>query len=198
MTTIKLSLNVKKLPSLDALYNLKWYVVFVGTLTNINSIESLTNQKTFKDSIVWAPTFQEYCKLRSHLILVDRLIYPGYIFVGFVNDHQLASFLKKVSAERKGTLLGDGVVCLLPDEVKDVFSVAVKYSTAPKVMFDVKPGDHVTISSGPLSGLPAQVRDIKPSGDVTLTVFFLSRELTVKTTILDIQSFGYARTYNHD
>lgn len=184
---VKLSSRVKKIPSLEALQQLKWYVVFVGTANNIRGIENILKDNDISNGVVWAPTFQEYHKFRSHLVAIDKLLYPGYVFVGFENIAQVGIFLRELSSESKGLLLGDGAVCLTMDEINDVLSVVNRLSEAPKMMIDIKTGDQVTINSGPLSGLPATVTSVTDSGDVVLNIFFLSRELEVKTTILDIQ-----------
>ena len=186
---IKLSTRVKKVPSLESLQYLHWYVVFIGTSNNIISIENILKTNDIPNGIVWAPTFQEYHKFRSHLILVDRLLYPGYVFLGIETTAQLGAFLKDLSNESKGLLLGEGSVCLTQEELTDVLEVVHRLSEIPTMTYDIHPGDQVTISSGPLSGLPATVTDVEVTGATTLKVFFLSRELTVKTSVLDIQSY---------
>ena len=53
---------------------------------------------------------------------------------------------------------------------------------------NIKVGSSVTITAGPFSGLPADVVKINDSGVVELRVFFLNRDMKVKTSVLDIKS----------
>jgi len=189
---IKIASNVKQLPTLTNLTSLNWYVLFIGTVNNLSGITTLLENTCSQANRLWVPTYQEYCKYHSHVILVDRLVYPGYSFIGFSDNLQLGMFLHEIGQTHKGVILGDGLSSLSKEEIQNILEISSKFIDTPKVMFDIKVGDQVIISSGPLTGLPATITELKASGNVTLRVFFLSRELTVRTSVLDIQSFGYA------
>ena len=182
---LKIPAHLKITPALQEVDKHSWYVVHIGVPRNMSYVESAVEEAG--GGITWAPTYQVYKMLGSHLLLVDYLIYPGYIFVGLVDGSSIKKLKAMLKNNSKGQVL-DQAGPLTHDELKGVFNAVFKYSTTPNMSLNIKVGSSVTITAGPFSGLPADVVKINDSGVVELRVFFLNRDMKVKTSVLDIKS----------
>jgi len=123
-------------------------------------------------------------------LLVDIPIYPGYAFTGFPDQESVRTARNQIFNDSGGqcTILGEGNIYLEKDELKQVVNVCNSYSSYKRPLSSVKKGDHVTIVSGPLSGTQAEVQRVSQGGKVILLAFFLGREISVETSILDIST----------
>jgi len=187
----KISLEYKQLPSQDNLTKLNWYIIFIGTIDNIPGVDHVCQTLGMTNYALWAPTYQEYCRFQSDLVLVDRLIYTGYVLLGVEDVNQICQLSVALGEARRGFILGGTTGPLNIEELNQVYNTAQTYSTAPKLEFDIQTGDSVIIGSGFLSGFRATVTEVLLDlRKVKLEVFFMNRELEVEMSILDIQSLG--------
>ena len=186
----RISSKYKQLPPTESFQQLKWFVIFIGTVRNIPGVHHVCVELNLPDFVIWAPVYQEHCKTQTDIALTDRLIYPGYIFIGVPSTEDAATLSAELRNEAKGFLLGSSTMCLTEEELQCAYENAVRLAEAPKIMFDVKEGDSVIMSSGFLSGFRATVEKVLPEGRVKLKVFFMNREVSVDMSVLDIQSLG--------
>jgi transcription antitermination factor NusG len=175
----------------------RWYVAFVGNMRHVISANiSLTEEKI--DHIIWAPCFQEYRKDHSDFVLMDRLLYAGYIFIGLKNQMDFVSANIKLLASRKGYLLGTSHTCLSGEELDKVYQLASTFYEVPRMMFNVREGDTISIKSGIFSGLFGKVKEVRTDGRLIIQAFFMNRDVEINLSILDIQSLGDNAFYEED
>jgi len=186
----KILQRYKSIPSEEAFTNFAWYVTFVQVISNIQKIEHIL--RTYQSQYcLWAPYYQEYCKTYySELVLVDRLLYPGYIFVGLQDIHKFDLLNNDMHILHLGYMLGNYASTLSQDDLSIIRSVSAVIVEEPAGQFKIREGDHIVISSGPCSGLHGVVRTIQKDGQVKLSVFFMNREISVDTTITNIQGLN--------
>jgi transcription antitermination factor NusG len=168
-----------------------WYVAFAQQIHNIVKIDNLLRQRTCAHQI-WAPYYQEFCKFEMEVELVDRLLYPGYVIVGLKDETDFDYLDQEMKTAHLGYMLGNFTNNLREKEFTDMLSVSVHSEEVPAANFNVKPGDHIVISSGPCSGLHGVVQEINTSGQATLKVYFMHREITMLTSVTDLQNLGGA------
>ena len=186
----RISDRYKQIPPTTDLKSFKWFIVFVGTVRNISGVRHVCESLKLPTFKVWAPVYQEHCRTQTDIVLTDRLIYPGYIFLGVLDEECAAQVSAELREQSKGFILGGNYAYLTTEEIKHILEAATKLAETPKIMFDVKAGDSVIISSGPLSGFRATVEKVYVEGKVKLRAFFMSRELSVEMSVLDVQSLG--------
>jgi transcription antitermination factor NusG len=184
----KIPLRFKTIPAVDKLRDMFWYVAHVGVPKNLLVIERKLKKCDFPEYMLWVPVYQEYARLRNHMLLVDMLTYPGYAFVGLQNKSDVISLRAQLSAESEDIcgILGEGTDSITDNELRQVINVCSNYNSYATPLSSVKAGDHVIIAYGPLSGIPAEVTEVRQNGKVSLLAFFLNREIKVETTIMDI------------
>lgn len=184
----KIPPRFKSVPAIDKLQEMFWYVAYIGVPKNLLVIESSLNKCGIPEYALWVPVYQEYTRLRNHMLLVDMLIYPGYAFVGLRSKSDVRNIRGHLKGESEGKcgVLGEGLDGITKDEMRQVLSVCTNYSSYDKPLSAVKAGDHVIIAYGPLAGIPAEVKSVRQNGKVSLLAFFLNREITVETNIMDI------------
>jgi len=186
----KAYLKFKRLPTSEDFKNFKWYIVFVGQLKNVDTLEYICKERNIH-AIIWSPVFQEYHRTSSGLVLVDKLLYPGYVFVGLADPQKFELLSYELSEERKGFLLGNFTNYLTREELEMIVQEAIKHSEAPSLeTFHVQKGDIVIINSGPFTGMQGKVLDVDQKGRVKLKIFFMNTEVDAIVPGADVYSFG--------
>ena len=184
----KIPNKFKATPDIDKLQEMLWYVVSVGVPKQLLVVESSLKKCGVPDYCLWCPTYPEYTRLRNQMTLIDRMLYPGYCFLGLreLTDVLNARGHLKGESDGKCSVLGETTAPISREELEQVLSVCSAYCSPDRPFSSIKVGDNVVIHSGPLSGIPATVKDMRKNGKITLLAFFLNREITVETTILDV------------
>lgn len=185
----KLHSQYKVIPALEDYEKYSWYIAFVQVISNIQKTAVILRGMNI-DYKLWAPNYQEYCKIYFELILVDRLLYPGYVLIGVREDASFDLLNRDMNQNRLGYMLGDYTCKIKRDEFIQMLRVSNKILDIPTGQFNVKVGDSIVISAGPCAGLNGVVKDISDDGQVTLSVFFMNREISVTTSVVDIQNIG--------
>jgi transcription antitermination factor NusG len=185
----KLHSQYKIVPPKEEYAQYNWYIAFVQVISNIRKVESILDNMSVNYRL-WAPSYQEYCKIYFELVLVDRLLYPGYIVVGLQGDSSFEILHHELISNQFGYLLGDRTTNVKPDEFLQMLRVSSNILAAPVGQFNVKVGDNIVISAGPCAGLHGVVKAISDDGQVTLAVFFMNREISVITSVTDVQNLG--------
>jgi transcription antitermination factor NusG len=175
----------------------RWYVAFVGNLRHVVAADISLKEENIEYKI-WAPCYQEYRKDHSDFVLTDRLLYAGYIFIGLKNQLDFVTTNLALLSSRKGYLLGTSCVSLTDEELSKIYQVTSKFSDVPRMMFNVKAGDTISIKSGIFSGLFGKVKDVKTDGRLIIQAFFMNRDVEINLSILDIQSMGENAFYEED
>jgi transcription antitermination factor NusG len=129
---------------------------------------------------------------------MDRLLYAGYIFIGLKNQMDFVASNIKLLSSRKGYLLGTSSTCLSLEELDKVYKLSSTFSEVPRMMFNVKEGDTISIKSGIFSGLFGKVKNVRIDGRLTIQAFFMNRDVEINLSILDIQSLGDSPFYEED
>lgn len=184
---LKIPEHYTRIPAIEQREDLKWYVVHVGVPKNIPSVEAAVSEVA--GSCLWVPVYKEYKKLRSHLILVDYLVYPGYIFVGVPASDDIKRVCDFLDYTTKGYVVCPEV-CLSREEMDGVYHCAVSCGDSLGVSSTIEVGSTVMITAGPFAGLAGEVIKVRQNGVVELQVFFLNRDMRVQTTVLDIRKEG--------
>jgi transcription antitermination factor NusG len=185
----KLHSQYKVIPESQEFKSYFWYIAFVQVISNIQKVQHMVKQIN-SDHRLWAPSYQEYCKLYFELVLVDRLLYPGYIIIGLKNREEYEELNNEMLSQHLGYMLGGPFSSLRDDEFQAMLKVSQTILEVPSGQFNVTAGDNIIISSGPCAGLHGLVKRINNDGQVTLAVYFMNREITVVTTVTEIQNLG--------
>lgn len=108
---------------------------------------------------------------------VSRKIYPSYVLVEMLLDEQSWHVVRHTPGVTGFVGAGTHPIPLSEDEVERVMSILEKDQAKPKVEISLKPGDTVTVKSGPLAGQTGPVVEINSEkGKVKFTVGFFGRE----------------------
>ena len=185
----KIHPRYKQIPDSSEFDKFNWYISFVQMISNLAKLNELLRQRP-EAYRIWSPCRQEYCKIYFELILIDRLLYPGYTLVGLKDEYAHEILNYSLNSEKIGYMLGDFSCKLTKEEFDRVRLVALNEFETPASKFNVKIDDNIVISAGPCAGLHGKVKAIHDDGQAVLKVFFMNREITVKTSVADIQSFG--------
>ena len=179
----------------DLLQDYKWFVAFVGDIRHVLNIDIELKEEGL-DYLIWAPCFQEYRKYHSDFILADRLLYAGYIFVGLKNSQDFVTANLKMLSSRKGYMLGTSTTYLKKEELDMIHALSNTCVDAPRMMFNVNPGDTITIKSGIFSGLCGKVKDVRTDGRVLIQAYFMNRDIEINMSVMDVQSMGISPSYD--
>ena len=184
----KISSKYKAVPNVTDLQRMSWYVVYAGVPKQLLVIDASLKKCDIQESCLWCPTYPQYTRSKNQMLLLDRMLYPGYCFLGLVNPQDVLSIRGYLDNESEGkcSILGEGTRPISHEELEQILSVCSTYNSDERPFSAIQVGDQVVIHSGPLSGIPATVKDMRRNGKVTLLAFFLNREIQVETTVLDV------------
>lgn len=137
-----------------------WYVLQVRTGTE-SEIQTQC-QSLISDSVLeqcFIPTYEEKRKIRGEWKLVQRTLFPGYLFVGTGQPEELYKSLHRVIGMTKMLRTGDTIVPLTKEEGR--FLQEFGGIEQVVVMSEgVIEGDEVRVHSGPLKGREGLIRKI--------------------------------------
>ncbi len=106
---------------------------------------------------------------------VTRKLYPSYVLVEMILDEQSWHVVRHTPGVTGFVGAGTHPIPLSEDEVTRLMSILEK--DRPKVEIALKPGDTVTVKSGPMAGQTGPVVEINSEkGKVKFTVNILGRE----------------------
>jgi transcriptional antiterminator NusG len=162
--------------TLDAPHDPKWYAVW----TRSHCEQLVTDQLASHGFTVFLPRVTAWTRTARGRAKVDRVLFPGYLFVHEVMDKRaLARVLQSRGVVR---VLGQSwdQLAAVPDEEMQ----AVQRMVAPQVGAFAHPvphtGDRVRIVAGPLQGLEGQfIRAQETRGVFVVSVTLLHRSVAV-------------------
>ena len=162
----------------------KWYAINFLTFKKLNQIDFILKQFDERN-ILWVPAHDEYKRLQSQsnqVITIDKPNYPNYGFIGIIpGSVSIDELVSRINYIYYATVLKSPV---FPQEMKQVFEVAYKYSTKKNKPTFV-PGNFVLIKSGVFFGLRAKVSRIE-GVKAYLEISMGQNTVQVETNIMDI------------
>ncbi|MCR4819067.1 MAG: transcription termination/antitermination protein NusG [Fretibacterium sp.] len=112
---------------------------------------------------------------------VSRKLYPSYVMVEMILDEQSWHVVRHTPGVTGFVGAGTHPIPLSEDEVRRIMSTMSK-DQKPNVEIDLKPGDTVTVKSGPMAGQTGPVVEINSEkGKVKFTVSLFGRETVTET-----------------
>ena len=113
---------------------------------------------------------------------VSRKLYPSYVLVDMFMDEQSWHVVRHTPGVTGFVGAGTHPIPLSEEEVERVMSVLDREQIKPRVEINLKPGDTVTVKSGPLAGQTGPVVEINSEkGKVKFTVSLFGRETVTET-----------------
>jgi transcriptional antiterminator NusG len=145
-------------------------------------------QKAWKDTIleIIIPTEKEFVSKNGVRKIIDKKIYPGYIFVKMFLDQDTEKIVQSTDGITGFVRSGTKPVPLSPQEVKNLYkSMEESDISAPKSNFKVN--DIVLIVAGPFADLLGQIDTIDEiKGKVKAYIQIFGRQTLTELDIQDI------------
>ncbi len=137
-----------------------WYVVQVFTGTEQNICRQA--EKAIPTDIlqrIFIPHYEEKRRISGEWKLLQKILFPGYVFV--VTDHidELWLQLKKVIGLTRLIGAGEDIIPLTEEEVEFLLNFG-KEEQIVKMSLVIIENDRVHITDGPLMGMEGSIRKI--------------------------------------
>jgi len=172
-----------EIPKLDT-QTLSWYVLSLTTLDKLEYVLRLVKED-HPENILWIPIYKEHKRLReqsNQIILVDKLIYPSYAFVGVKkNIVDIAKLATQLSNNGYGELLRPQI---FPHELEQAVQVAYTMNESLREN-KFKKGTNVMLTSGAFMGVTAEVVEAKKNR-VLLSASMGNKEIQIEVFVTDI------------
>lgn len=172
----------------------QWYVLRVASNKEEQVCEALTKKVQIEDIAevigrVLVPTVKEKRVRGGHAKLIQRKLYPGYVFVEMQTneDGTIPENAWFVIKETMG--VGDFIgsdnkpVPMAPDDVEKMLTVVERAKEEPSISIDFKKGDAIKIKEGPFENFEGSVDEVNPQQGrvkVIVTVFGRATELELE------------------
>lgn len=178
---------------------MQWFVLKVASNREEQVCEALTKKiklEGLEDIVgrIVVPKIKEKRVRAGDAKVVERKIYPGYLFVemklnedGTVNER--AWFLMK---ETMGVddFIGSGnkPTPMAEHEVEKILAMIAKQEESPTVAVDFKKGDLIKVREGPFEGFEGRVEEVNPQkGTVKVIVVVFGRETELELEYWQIE-----------
>lgn len=172
----------------------QWYVLRVASNKEDQVCEALTKKvqiEALQDVVgrVLVPTVKEKRVRGGNTKLVQRKLYPGYVFVEMQthDDGTIPENAWFVIKETSG--VGDFIgsdnkpVAMGADDVSKMLVVVERAKDEPSIEIDFAKGDQIKIKEGPFENFEGKVEDVNPQQGrvkVIVTVFGRPTELELE------------------
>jgi transcription antitermination factor NusG len=133
----------------------QWFAVWTRSQCE-TKVEAALRQL---DLEVFLPRVREMSRRRDRRRVLERPLFPGYVFPRFVPDRE--AYLRIANAEGVVRVLGqrwDALHAIPDDQVEAVRRIVTETDGAHPVPW-IRVGDRVSIVAGPLEGLEGFVQD---------------------------------------
>lgn len=131
-----------------------WYILY----TRPNSERKVSSQLGLDRILNFAPMVKTISQWRDRRKIIERPLFPSYVFIYLRNQHD---YFKGLSAEGVWRYVKTGKqLSKIPDSVMDSITISVAQGKGLEVsteFFDK--GESIIITSGPLTGLSGEVVD---------------------------------------
>ena len=164
----------------------RWYVVqtYSGYENRVKAdLEQRIATMAMEESIfnVLIPVEERVAVKDGKSRKVSRKLYPSYVMVEMILDEQSWHVVRHTPGVTGFVGAGTHPIPLSEDEVRRIMSTMSK-DQKPNVEIDLKPGDTVTVKSGPMAGQTGPVVEINSeTGKVKVTVSLFGRETVAET-----------------
>lgn len=134
----------------------QWHVIWMPKGYQ-GSVLKIIRKFFKKDDILFAPIYKEKCKTK----IVERFLYPGYLFVFC---EWSAALERNVACRSEGAEFlrdpsGD-LATISEEEIMRIHSEEVTFNKDEELNIQFEPGNMVIIRSGPLQGMTGAIEEI--------------------------------------
>ncbi len=146
-------------------------------------------QRAWQNTIleILIPTEKTYVTKRGQRTIVDKKIFPGYIFVKMYLDKETEKLVQGTDGVSGFVRSGDRPVPMAQADIDKILQ-AIENSSSDSPKSNFKPNDIVDIVSGPFSDFSAKVDSIDESkGKIKAYVNIFGRDTLVELSIQDVE-----------
>ncbi len=169
-----------------------WYSLHVmsgkESTTRDKLLARAMSARLWQNSIfdILIPTEKEYVTKRGKRQVVDKKVFPGYIFVKMMLDEDIEKFIYGTDGVVGFVKTGSKPAAIPDAEIQEILKKLADSDGSPKSNFKVN--DIVKIVEGPFSDFPAKIEHVDESkGKVKAFVNIFGRDTSVELDIKDIQ-----------
>ena len=177
----------------------KWFVLRVASNKEEQVCETL-NQKVKLENLgdiigrVLVPTVKEKRVKAGHAKVIERKLYPGYVFIEMKTNDD-GTIIDKAWFLIKETMgVGDFIgsdnkpVPMAEADVAKMLAVVDKAKESPAVAIEFQKGDQVKIREGPFEGFEGRVDEVNSQkGTVKVIVVVFGRETELELEYWQIE-----------
>lgn len=146
-------------------------------------------QKMWRESIleILIPTEKEYATKRGKRVVVDKKVFPGYIFVKMILDDETESVVKSTDGIINFVRVGGKPVPMPDYEIENILKkLDHSEESVPRSHF--KPNEIISIISGPFEGYSGKIESVdEVKGKIKAYVHVFGRDTLSEFEIKDVQ-----------
>jgi len=154
--------------------------------------EAKTNGLTDKIGQIFLPTSFVGRIRKSKKVIVEKNIYPGYIFIQMENTTEMIQFIASVSAASTFISGRRKPLKLKPSEYKMVEELLENKDNMKEIMeIPFREGDSIKITSGPFRDFNGIIEEIYPEREkIKVTVTIFGRSTPVELSFTQVELVG--------
>ena len=133
------------------------------------------------------PTEKEYATRRGQRVVVDRKVFPGYIFVNMVLDDDTEKIIRSTDGIINFVRIGGKPVPMANEEIERILQkLDHGEEESPKSSF--KPNEIVSVISGPFVGYSGKIESVdEVKGKIKAYIHVFGRDTLSEFEIKDVQ-----------
>lgn len=171
---------------------MNWYAIHTLSGKENKARDLLLNravlQRAWQDSImeIIIPTEKEYVTRRGKRTVIDKKVFPGYIFVKMFLDRETEKLVQGTEGVSGFVRSGAKPVPMSQDEINRILKNLQQPDEAPKSNF--KTNDIIRIVSGPFNDFTGKIDVVDEiKGKIKAYVNIFGRDTLVELSIQDVE-----------